>query len=277
MKVSKKHKLLSVVLALYMSVLPSCAGNNPATSDETPPTLPSQETMQMSQEDLSLFLSGNMGAQADNQVLTKQNWGTAAVIVAVFNLAVFVGMVIPVAATAAALSHEPTLEADGKFHWKYAYANAINNLEVELIGQALPSVVNWEMYVTSTAPALNNYLWYDGQHQIDGKSGYWQFYDAANPNTQNNLVRIDWQHPSENEATLQFLNNKTDAPGFNDTLTYSVKDDSVSVEILDASNQNSTHIAWHRQTRQGYIIATNYNNGAKACWDSNLDDVVCTN
>ena len=63
------------------------------------------------------------------------------------------------------------------------------------------------------------------------------------------------------------------AAGFGNTLTYTVLNDSVSVDFVVASSQNTTEVAWHRQTGEGYIIAPNYKNGSKSCWDGNQDDL----
>ncbi len=277
MKVSNRDKLLAIFLAFYVALLPACGNNNPASADKTPPQIPPQATMQMNPSDLKFFRNGTNPAADELAVLSKQNWTTAAVVVTLFNAAVLVAMAIPVAATGAALQEKPTFEDDGKFHWRFTFSEGGPSYDFELVAEVKATVIDWQMFVTSSARGFEKFLWYDGQSNLGGGAGHWQFYDDAQPTTPTNVARIDWQYASDNDASLQFLNNKSGAPGFGDTLGYTVLNDSVSVDFQGASNGKDTTISWNRQTREGYIIASDYKNGQKSCWDSNLDDVACTN
>jgi len=47
--------------------------------------------------------------------------------------------------------------------------------------------------------------------------------------------------------------------------------------FFQAATQDSIQVVWDMISGEGYIIAPNYNNGQKACWDSNQDDIACPN
>lgn len=272
MKIANKDKFLAVLLACYMAILPSCnKKDDPAGSGDTPPQIPPIETMQMNAADLSLFSQPNSKGSPVRST-SRLNWSFAALIVNTWNLVVFLGLAIPVTATAAAFNQTPTLESDAKFHWRYS----VNGASVELTGQIRTSDIKWEMYVSGTTLSLDNFLWYDGETAIGGETGTWRFYNPVEANRGDDLAQIDWQHTSENERTLQFSNtNQSLNDGFGDALTYQVAGDSVSVTFSDASSGDDTRIAWNRQTKEGYLLAPNYRQGQRSCWDSQLNDVDC--
>ena len=51
--------------------------------------------------------------------------------------------------------------------------------------------------------------------------------------------------------------------------------DDVSMFFYHHATMDSVEVALNKDTGEGYIIAPNYNNGEKACWDGNQDDVTC--
>jgi hypothetical protein len=47
------------------------------------------------------------------------------------------------------------------------------------------------------------------------------------------------------------------------------------VTYFDKSENSTLEISWDAATNAGYIIAPNYNNGQKSCWDNQLNDTTC--
>lgn len=272
---SRWKKWIFNFVCFFMVYLLGCGNETPTGSNEQAPDIPPLGTMSI---DLSFFNtqgSRQTGTRID-QVLDKNNFITAVAVVTTFNLAVLVGISVPVAATSVALSVEPTLQSDGKFHWNFSYPKNNPTLTLELTAQVLPGVVNWEMFVSRQLPTpLKNFLWYEGQNQINGTSGYWQFYDDKKPTEKHKTVRIDWQYVSEDNRTLTFLNNNEDDQGFGDKLTYSIEGDDVGMLFFRAATKDTIEVAWNKTNGEGYIIAPFYNSGQKSCWDSNQNDVTC--
>lgn len=271
MKTTFTDKILIFFLCSYMAILPGCGGDSMTNSENKPPELPPQETMIV---DISLF-----GFQGGNQVFKNSdldgaaNFARALVFATVVNLWVVAGLSVPVAATAAALSVEPTFdEADGKWHWNFSYPDANPTLTLELTGQINGNVINWEMFVTRQLPTpLTDFLWYTGETRIDGTSGHWQFYDESRPEENHENIKIDYVYNSETDRTLTFLNNNVGSDGFGDSLTYQVNGEIVTMLLDQVSENKSVEISWNTQTREGYIDE----NGVKGCWDSNLADTAC--
>ncbi len=277
MKIATGDKCLIVLLCFYMAVLPSCSSDGPTDPGDVAPEIPPLTTMSM---DFSLFPEDGGKASLGDAALqfTQANFLRAVLTVTIFNVAVLAATAIPVAATAAALSANPTLEDDGKFHWEFTTTTNNQTLTLELVGEVRPSVVHWEMFVSRQLPTpLDKFRWYEGDSAIDGGSGFWQFYNDSHPNEQRNHGRIDWEYISDDDRTLMFTNNNPDDQGVGSTLTYEVMSPDISVEFLNAGAQDTVKAAWNNQTGEGYIIDPNFNNGEKSCWDENQQDVQCTN
>lgn len=267
--------LIALMCFLMASPFASGCGESPTGDDNTPPAVPPQGTMYV---DFSFFKTNptDHPIQPD-AALIKLNFLTAFAVVTFFNAAVLIGLSIPAAATAAALSVEPTFESDAKFHWNFTYPETNPTLTLELTARVLPATVEWEMRVTSVAPALNDFLWYDGVSDLDGQSGTWQFYNLNQPTQNVETVFIEWEFVADDDHTLTFTNVHQGAQGFGDVLQYQVADEDVSMIFYQAANDDSVHVNWNMTTGEGFIIAPEYQDGQKACWDSTQNDVECPN
>jgi hypothetical protein len=227
--------------------------------------------------DFSFFNAGPAVEPTIDSPQVGGNFLAAFVVVTVFNAAVIVALTIPAAAIAAALSVDPTFESDGKFHWNFSYPENNPTLALELTAEVGLQGVVWEMFVTSQthSPPLNNFRWFDGESELDGESGTWQFYDDRQPSQTIPTTLIEWEFVSESDRTLTFNNVHQGMPGFGDVLRYQVAGEDVSMLFVQASTSDSVNISWNMTTEEGFIIAPEYRNGEKSCWDSNQNDVDC--
>jgi len=272
-------KLLSVGLVFSMLWLIACE-KNPTDSKSEKPDLPPQSSLVV---DLNVFNNAaglsNTGPDHSNAGL---NFIAARLTVGAINLAVFAHMSVPVLTFAAALSQEPALKDDGKWHWIYSVSNeAGQKFQADLAGWIDESAraSRWEMRITTSglgAP-LNNFLWYTGQAALNNDSGQWDIYDPDQQDNAVKVVHIDWDRPSATKATLKFTVVKPLVPENGDMLTYKAENSSRSVKYFDQSANPAAagQIFWDEVTHAGYLIAPNYNNGQKSCWDSQLNDATC--
>jgi hypothetical protein len=245
-------------------------GDSSTNPEDNPPEIPPIETMTM---DVSFFAGANLQSSTPT---TKQNFLTAALVVTGFNVAVIAGLFVPTVATAAALSEDPVLGEDDRFHWTFFFEQVSPVISVDLSAQVNQAIVDWQMVVDrQVPPILIDFLWYDGESRIDGTSGHWQFYSVENRVQPNPAVRIDWEFQSEDDRTLTFANNDQASAGLGDWLRYEVLADDFAVTFFNASDTTTTEIVWNQGNGAGSILAPNYNNGERACWDENHDDVGC--
>jgi hypothetical protein len=273
MKLSIQDKWLIGILCCLMAIFPNC-GKSP-NEPSTPPKIPPAGTMFV---DLSFFRT-NPSSQPiqPDEPLSKLNFFAALTVVTAFNAAVLIGLSVPAAAAAAALSVEPTFESDGKFHWNFSYPEDNPVLTLELTAEVRLATVKWEMFVTSPThtPPLSDFLWYEGESELDGETGYWQFYDDQQPAQNVETVLIDWQFIADDDRTLTFTNVKVGDPRFGDRLRYQIAGEDVAMLFTEAASGDSVQVAWNMATGEGFIIAPNYRNGQKSCWNSTQDDIDC--
>lgn len=275
MKRNSINQALGAALIAAHLFMTAC-DKNPADSD-TPqqPALPPQSSITL---DLGAFNQALAKGQADATAV-GQNFITARLTVAVINLSVATILAVPTATFAAALSQQPVLKADGKYHWIFVVNDGAKSFQADLAGwidvPATEAVFEMRITTTGVTPALSNYLWYEGRAKLDNKTGYWEIYDALRPASAIKVLRIDWQAQDATHATLELAAVEPGVPTFGDKVTYNVNGASRSVIYKDASENSTVTIAWDETTKAGSISAPNYNGGNKACWDEKLDDVTC--
>lgn len=274
MKQSFTKQLLAGVLVCAQFALISCK-KNPTEADSPKPALPPASSLST---DLSAFNQALPKAGAE-QVAIGQNFITARLTVLLINTSVMIHMSVPTLTFAAAISQQPILQSDGKWHWVYTVSNKGQQFQADLAGwiDVDAQVSRWEMRITTNAGGqqLNGFLWYEGTATLQNGSGKWIIYDHLQPNASVPVVTIDWTNASASQASLQFAVVKPNVPENGDTLTYSANASARSVVYADQSAGTTLTISWDAVTKEGYIIAPNYNNGNKACWDSQLNDITC--
>ena len=133
------------------------------------------------------------------------------------------------------------------------------------------------------AMPLDHFVWFDGEVQNDGRSGYWQFYEpeAVSASAGNEVgtpgvpcIRIDWRNSSRIDRRLAFLLNKPDVAGEGSTLVFEEVLEMATIEFYDAASDDTGAIIWHRDG-SGSIEWPDFDNGVKGCWDVWQRDVVC--
>jgi len=296
----KNLVLIGVAAMLAAFALLGCSDGAKvaAPAGPEPPSLPSVGTMHV---DASIFES----AQIDEQSAllgkltgpslaaagyTKLNFFNAAVRVLFLDVVVYSAIAQPAAAFATAIHSVPQYQQDGSWLWTYIYVgDGSVEYSIFLRGKQEASYTAWSMEVSSTDPAtpLDHFVWFDGQVQLDGQSGYWQFYEPAgepaaatalaagvDPTAGVTCIRIDWENLSLVDRRLALLANKPGAPEEGSTLVFDETLQSASIEYYDAANGGTGTIVWNREG-SGSIEWPDYNGGAKGCWDVRQRDVVC--
>ena len=114
-KITLKSVLAIVLIMTHLFLITAC-DKNPSDTEEEPPTLPPANSMQI---DLSLFDTNSGNTLAKGNAVSQKHFTTAVITVGLINMGVLAGMTVPIAIFAQALSADPELQSDGKFHWMY--------------------------------------------------------------------------------------------------------------------------------------------------------------
>ena len=278
---------LLVVLALT-----GCSGDNVSSpGEQSAPELPPTSTMAMN---ITLFEStdvdqevlaaeGYEGVHLAAGMESRLNFLNAAIRVHFLNLVVCVSLIEPVAAFGLAVRSFPQPQPDGSWLWTYLYVGPSAEYSVFLNGKDMGDYTQWAMEVSSTDPSepLDHFLWFEGQVDRDGNSGYWQFFEPedappalmsatagsalATPGVE--CIRIDWEHYGQDEHELAFLINKAGAPEEGTSLTYFDSPSESSVEFYNAETGDTGTIWWYPDG-SGSIEWPDYRDGGKYCWDT---------
>ncbi len=266
--------VLSLTLILLLSFT-VCEKNPAEPEDEQAPPLPLIESMQMNVS----FFTNSMNQSLNKATLSKNNFFAAGTRVLIINTVVLAASIVPTAVFAAAMSQTPELKRDGKFHWIYTVQQGGKNYSADLAGSidAANSEVIWEMYVSSTFhnPALENFLWYEGKAKIGNTEGWWLFYHDQHPDSNMEVLKIDWQVSDSTHQDLAISNVLTGHKDYGDSLKYKIEDENCYLKFYDASTLQTSTINWNSQLGNGYIQWFDYLNGEISCWDENKDDVTC--
>jgi hypothetical protein len=296
---SYKTLIYMVTLMAIFSLL-GCSKDNQATGPETakPPDLPSVNTMTMdvdffntAQVDAQSMKIGKLDESDASLNALKLNFLNAAVRVFFLNLVAHAALTEPVAAFVTAIHSVPQYQQDGSWLWTYVYVDDHNSeYSIFLRGKRLDTCVAWSMEVSSNDPdmLLDHFLWFDGEVETGGHSGYWQFYEPESSAVTDVMVfagnetgtpgvkciRIDWQNESAIERRLAFLTNKPGDPSEGSELVFEEALEMASIDFYDAANGNSGTIVWYRDG-SGSIEWPDYKDGIKSCWDVWQYDADC--
>jgi len=274
MKIIVKNKFFAVgILIVFLFSFTTCE-KEPTEPADVAPELPPVQSMQ---PDLSFFKQ-NPNLSLNKTTLSKNNFIAAAGRVVVINATVILASIVPTAVLTVALSRQPTLQEDGKWHWIFTAEEGLNTFSVDLAGWIdVPNAeVVWEVYITSNThtPDLDHFLWYEGRSKIGNKEGWWMFYDDRSPDSSIDVIRIDWEILDENDGELIFTNVKVTSNEHEDYLKYGVELTDRFLIYFDKSENRTNTIYWNAETKAGYIEWFDYNDGAKSYWDENLEDTT---
>lgn len=264
---SLKKKSL-VVCALIPLFLFGCSETQ-TTPQASAPELPPAESMAL---DLSFFSGNNAPGVQDAAAQTKLNFLNAAVRAAFLNVAVVTILTPPHLAFAAAIHTIPSKQSDGSYLWIYTYSEDGMDYQIRLNGAPTGDKIDWEL--SYVLPGQSAEVWFYGQSHQENDEGYWIFKDpeaAGKPD----VFRIDWNSMSATDAFLELENIHVGHEEEGDRLTYSVDGTDALIEFEDFSTSEVFDIQWNEATGAGSLKMPEYNNGERACWNENQEDVDC--
>ncbi|HET6527452.1 MAG TPA: hypothetical protein VFG39_01745 [Balneolaceae bacterium] len=263
--------LTSVALFCTALFLTSC-DDNPSSVDENPPELPSVQTMEM---DFSAFESSS--PQKVKSQAATDNFNRAVVTASIMKLVVDVNLAIPRALLTAAANSDAKLVEGGKWEWSYSKNANGNTYGVRLVAEREnEETVDWEFYVTNSEAGLKNRLFFRGSTVSAATQGTWSYYSLQSNEAEVHVSEITWAVNGDNdkELKLEVVSNRYERQG--DYIEYSFDGTVKTAVYFNAGKEETTKIQWNAETKEGFIIAPDYNNGEKACWDASFQDVACT-
>ncbi len=270
-------KKAAIALLASQLVWFACAENpvDPANK-QGQPDLPPSTALAI---DISYFFSSGKAAQNGDATQARDNFAEAVRNVLQFNTLMLVQAGIPMATFAAALTKQPAVGDDGKYHWTFSMEYNGVSLQADLSGvrDSTNGEAIWEMRITFQGQEYNldDFLWYAGRSGPNNKSGSWTIYDPTRPDSTYDMLLVQWQENSETSSVIAFT-MLAEGDSQNDQITLFRDGADRRMLMYDFSAETTVEVGWNVETGEGYIIAPDYNGGAKACWDASKNDVACS-
>ena len=261
--------IASILSVLFLIV--SCK-DDPSSVTEEPPTVPPATSMEISFSALESNKEMNRAKQK-----SAENFTRAALTALVMKGIVELNLVIPRTLLAAANNTEAALNQNEEWEWSFSKTARDTTYEVRLLASRTEQdSVDWSFYITNPNLDLDEQLFFDGTTNTEGTSGVWGYYSLQNTSSQEQVSRLNWTVNASDdiELRLEVISDRYDNQG--DYIDYMYKDSLKTAVYYDRSDDQQTEIQFNVNTRAGYIIAPNYNNGEKACWDENLQNIPCS-
>ncbi|GAA5521592.1 hypothetical protein LQ318_07560 [Aliifodinibius salicampi] len=264
----KRLLLLSTISCL---LLISCS-DDPSSFTDEPPELPPAASIDI---DMSTLTES---PQSKSSITTDDtDYFVQAVFRAGFMKKIIEAhLLIPKNLLEAAEDTVAQLNEEQQWEWSYQYSSNTNGFDVRLIAERISSsAVNWSFLVTADHLNLEEHLVFGGTTQNMGAQGVWTYYGLKDSEDDQKLSEIDWDIQGDStQIRLEVLSDLSVASG--SYIDYDFDGVFKTIEFYNAEADETTIIQWNVDTKAGYIIAPDVNNGEKACWDEDQENVPCS-
>lgn len=205
----KRLAILAILMLLTAHLfLTSCNKDEPSAPQEDAPPIPPLSTFQidLSDFDTSKALLMPEGLGKTTAVLTKQNWGWAALNVGVWNAALTLTMIVPVAAFVESFNHQPVQQPDGSWQWSYNFTVGLTVHTAKLSARAVDGDIHWKMLISKQG-AYTDFEWYTGVSNLVATEGTWQLNMDPNTSPPTPFLDIEWhRNPQAGSADVKYTN-----------------------------------------------------------------------
>ena len=204
------------------------------------------------------------------------NWAFSYLNVMAWHTVVNVHMIVPVAAFKESFNHEAIFDPQNN-HWNWSYNVSANNVTylARLSGEVVADSVNWEMRISQPGTA-GDFRWFSGTSAVNQQGGYWVLYE--NPTSPNVLLKINWQHTSDQVANIKYINIKPGDAQKGAYIAYGATLENLNryYAIYNKIEANTTNIEWNDYARNGRVKdPAHFQDNNWHCWDTNLFDTNC--
>jgi len=261
-------KLLSICLSLLVLMV-SCNSDDENNQDPKP-VMPPEYSMAPNFNDFQT--EGNQRNQ------TIENWLYSAINVGVYSAILKGSLAIPVTAFKATISQEPFFDTEaGLWTWESSFAANSNDFSIRLTAGVVNDNANWTGYISSSSNNVEDFVWFDGQSNVNGNSGNWTLYES--PQNPNAWISTEWSRNEDQTVGDATFTIEKAGESFGSYIVYSRDKDSDfnrSVEISNTQSGDLLEIDWNSELKFGRVKSENHFGDTDFhCWDENLQDVNC--
>jgi hypothetical protein len=261
-------KLIGLFLSALV-ILASCNSDNENNQDPQP-VMPPEYSMVPNFEDFQ--------TDENQRNQTIENWFYAAVNVSVYSGILTTGLAIPVTAFKTTISQEPFYDTDaGVWTWQSDFSANSNDFSIRLTADVNDGNVIWKGTISSSANNVNDFVWFEGNSDVNGNSGSWTLFES--PQNPAAWITTEWsRNEDRSEASATFTVEKEGLLQ-GSYIIYTRDENSDLNRFVEISNTNTDdliEIFWSSELKLGRVKSENYFNDSDFhCWDENLQDIDC--
>lgn len=249
----------------------SSCDDDPSSVNDEPPQLPPVQSMEA---DFTSFESQQKQAQPQNK--SADNFQRAITSAVILKAVVELHLAIPKALLTAAKNTDAEFNDNGQWEWNFSKTADGNTFGVRLLGiREGENTVNWQFFVTNSQLGLEDHLFFSGTTNSNGTEGMWTYYSLQDTENQEEVSGVEWTVNGEEDIQLRLEVTSDRNGNQGDYIDYTFDAPLKTAIYYDSSKDQETTIQINVDTKAGYIIAPDYNNGNKACWDENFQDISC--
>lgn len=258
----------------------SCKKDKDEKPVQAPPQLPPEASFIMNFNNLSDTTHTKAVityASLNDTTHTYKNWGYSAVNVWVWNTILFVNLAIPVASFRESFNHEPVLISSNPYQWVWSYSVPNSQYSANLYGTLTNAGVNWKMYI-SHSTLFTDFLWYEGDHDVDRTAGTWTLYKSPNENIK--FIGISWHRDAAGTTgDIKYTHIEPNVPNNGGFIYYGYNTDTGYNGFYNISNvaeSKYTEIQVNLTNNNGRVKDSVYFlDNEWHCWSEQLYDISC--
>ncbi|EAR01178.1 hypothetical protein [Maribacter sp. HTCC2170] len=280
-----KTKIIYALLALTLVFAVSCnkSDDNDDLQNEAL-QLPPFESMAI---DLGNFLDDSASGKQASTAKVGGNWLYPRLVVGIWNTALFTNLAVPVASFSSAFKHKAEFLGENTWQWEYTVDGFTSEYTARLTGELMTDEVVWKMYVTKAGVgSFDEFLWFSGVSDLDGKSGAWTLYQSHE--RPNRMIDIEWSIENEEIGSIKYtwvreMNDDGIADTFKDSyLEYGLQEGDYDVfydlHVYDLQMEDfvDVSIEWNSSMYNGRVMApSHFEDELWHCWDTDGEDIEC--
>ena len=271
----------ALIASVGLIFMASCSNSSPTSTKESQtPQPPSAKTMAM---DFSIFTTQQPDSNAAGD---RNNYEQAAESIDQIQAVMNRNINLALDAFASADTADAEEIEEGKWQWKFS--NDVGDQERRLnygfrlvAQQQSDSKLKWDLFLSSpalpnTSPVENNEkLFISGNSNKEVTEGEWTYYSFGSINQpQQKMAKLDWEIDGNEDVDIELEliagNNFSGS-----VMDYQTKGPVRTIELDVSGDDQETTIEFNTETHAGFIISPDYNNGQKACWGPDFEDIAC--
>lgn len=256
-------KFQNLFILFISSALIFSACSDDATNSGTPPALPD---LSVATPNIEYFNSNNKAVNKSN----NENYALAQSLTMMMQSIITGYSSLPESFLASAQEADATFD-NGVWTWEYSASGGGSSVSIRLTAEPTNSKTDWAMFISLDTQEIkfDNYKFFDGTTQNDGKTGDWSFYPFYTEST-SPIMTYDWNIESDDVASFTITFDQDSQSS--STFGYVKNSPDNTISITDGATSTTT-IYWNDTTQEGYYQASDE---PRVCWDASSNNVPCT-